>query len=169
MQLFFKKILTIILCLFLCSCSLNFKKNDKNEKYLNLMETLTLHDESLFVHSSKVFDISFECSNTPSGYRYYVVVDNPRYAMYGVSVLAIVVDNDYSEEMAANAGIFEDVAYNLVPGQTLLENGYVKGISVSGIVKSETPPILKVVVQYHSYKQEVKQEYFIYDFSEDGE
>lgn len=163
-----KKIISIIICsVLIFGCSKRVNADDTDEKYRNLYQTLIMHDDSLFVNNTDLFDISFEGSMTNKGYRYYVVLDNPRYAMYGVSIIALVVDEDYSNLMAPNAGIFENVSYKLVPGQTNNEDGYVKGISISGICENQESVKLKVLVQWHSNRQEVKQEFFYHDFSLD--
>lgn len=163
-----KKIISIIICsVLIFGCSKRVNADDTDEKYRNLYQTLIMHDDSLFVNNTDLFDISFEGSMTNKGYRYYVVLDNPRYAMYGVSIIALAVGEDYSDLMAPNAGIFENVSYKLVPGQTNSEDGYVKGINISGICDNQESVKLKVLVQWHSNRQEVKQEFFYHDFSLD--
>lgn len=165
-----KIILLIALVLLLNGCALVPAKDDKDVLYLNLIDSLNLRDKNGFETNSEIFDLTFELNEIENGYRYYVTLDNPKYAMYGVSILAIEEGEDYSDKMAANAGIFEDDDYYLVPGQAEPSKGYVKGISISGLSNSlEEKPKLKVIVQWHSSKQEIRQLFFYHDFNEIGD
>ena len=152
-----KKLITILLVLFiLCGCQLNKQTNDKDENYLNLIDTLK--DRSVFASESDSFDIELQVAKTNDAYRFYVIIDNPNYAMYGVEAIAVEKGVDYSLNMAANVGVFEDIEYNMVPGQANPDKGYVTGLSISGVTASSTPTI-HVLVQWYSKKQEVHQEF----------
>lgn len=165
-----KIILLISLLLLLNGCALLPEKDDNDVLYLSLIDSLNLRDSSGFIAKSEIFDVTFELSELNNGYRYYVTIDNPKYAMYGVSILAIEDGVDYSDKMAANAGVFEDNDYYLIPGQANPSKGYVKGISISGISNSlEEKPKLKVIVQWHSSKQDVRQVFLYHDFNVAGE
>lgn len=141
----------------LCGCQLDSSTSKNDEEYLNLIETL--NDRTTFVEASNVFDINLEVAKTNEGYRYYVIIDNPKNAMYGVGAIAVEKGFDYTLNMAANVGIFEDVEYNLVPGQADPNKGYVTGLSISGTT-TNAEPTLHVLVQWYSKKQEVHQEFF---------
>ena len=141
----------------LSGCSINKSEDNTQENYLNLIETLNEH--TTFSETSNNFSIACDIAKTDDAYRYYVIIDNPRNAMYGVEAVAIEKGVDYSLNMAANVGIFENREYNLVPGLADKDKGYVSGLSISAI--SATPnPELYVLVQWHSKKQEVHQEFF---------
>ena len=67
--------------------------------------------------------------------------------MYDIKIIVIEDGVDYSEVMAGNIGIFEDGSYNMIPNQTNIEKGFVKGLSVSGITdKADTS--LKVMITW---------------------
>lgn len=152
-----KKIFTFILVLLLCGCNVKKTTDSNDDKYLNMIDTI--NDHQVFSDSSAFFDISGDVAKTNDGYRYYVIIDNPRNAMYGIEAIAIEKGFNYSLNMAANVGIFEDISYNMLPGQANVDKGYVSGLSISGITTNENPTIY-VMVQWYSAKQEIHQEFF---------
>ena len=142
----------------LCSCSLFNSKTDYEEKYINLIDAINERTE--FSTFSSYFTISTDINKIDdSSYRYFVIVDNPRVAMYGVEIIAVEKGINYANNMAANVGVLDDTSYHMIPGQTRVEKGYVKGLTVSGISASENPTI-DVLVQWHGKDQNVTQEFF---------
>lgn len=147
MQLNFKKIISFLLAAFLlCSCSeIGRKKADPNERYIYMIETLQEHE--LFAEESGYFDITADMAKIEGGYRYYITVDNPRLAMYDVELLAIEKGVNYLNNMAANVGIFEEEEYHMIPNQSNVQEGYVKGVIASGL--TQNPEItLHIFVQF---------------------
>ena len=133
----------MLLCL--CACNNGEASVSGNEKYIDYCDLLSEHSE--FIERSEYFDISTDITPIEDGYRFYVIIDNPKVAMYAVEVIAVEDGVDYTKTMAANIGIFEDTAYTLIPNQANVEQGFVKGISISGI--SENPnPQLKLLIEW---------------------
>ena len=79
-------------------------------------------------------------------YRYYIILDDPKIAMYNVMMIAVENGVSYQEceTMVPSFGIFED-RVSLVPGQVNYEEGYVKGISISGQSDKDTMDLLILV------------------------
>ena len=96
-----------------------------------------------------MFDLRWEIAKTDEGYRYYVFIDNPRSALYNIKAIAVEDNSDYTKNMAANIGIFETKRYNMIPNQSKVEDGYVSGISISGI-SSNSQINLRVLVQWEN-------------------
>ena len=121
----------------LCGCGFEVTKDvSVDSRYEDMIELLETNEK--FEESSNFYDVSYDIVQIENGYRYYIYIDNPRVALYNVQVLAIEDGVDYSRYMAANVGIFEDVKYHLVPNQTNVDKGYVKGLMISGVTeKSE--------------------------------
>jgi len=92
--------------LLLTSCS-NSKDIDAGamERYNSMIEQLSTRTD--FKTKSEYFDISLDVGSIDGAYRFYVTIDNPKAAMYNVEAIAIESDVDYSNEMAANIGLFE--------------------------------------------------------------
>ena len=153
-----KKFLVVIVSLLLlCGCEIKKQTNSNDDKYLNLIETL--NDRTTFLESSEFFDITTDIAKTNDAYRYYVIIDNPKNAMYDVEAVAVERGVNYTLNMAANIGVFEEMDYNLLPGQANPSKGYVSGLSISGV--SSTPnPTLYLVVQWYSSKQDIHQEFY---------
>lgn len=151
-----KKILSTVFVLFLLvGCKTNTSTNN-DEKYFNLLDTLI--NRTSFVTESSFYTISTDISKTSEGYRYYVTFDNPKNAMYDVTIIAVEEGVDYNVNMAPNVGIFEEKNFNLVPFQANPDKGYVSGLTISGVSSSEGV-WLRCLVQWHSKKQEVHQEF----------
>ena len=155
-----KKLLCVfILLLTLCACDDSGKQvADPDERYMYIIEMISEHES--FETASDYFDINVEMAKIENGYRYYITVDNPRIAMYDVEMLAIEKNVDYRTQMAANVGIFDEKEYNLVPNQANVDQGYVKGLVISGVSKYPDTK-LYVFVQYKNRDYSVtRSEYF---------
>lgn len=114
------------------------------KQYYDMIENLSSSDDFSFTTNN--FSFVYELTNTNEGYRYYIVIDRPRSAMYNVKVVAFEEGFDKEKEFAPNAGIFDE-RINMLPNQVNIVNGYVKGISISGIAKNDYP-ILYCLVQW---------------------
>jgi len=141
----------------LCGCSYFNTKDEKQESYNNLLDTIK--DRTTFASASDYFNISYDITNTDEGYRYYITIDAPRVAMYGVQVIAVERGQVFSNNMAANIGILDGEEYNMIPNQANVSKKYVAGLTVSANTDVENPDIL-MLVQWYSKSQEVKQEFF---------
>lgn len=151
-----KKILTILLLsLFLVSCT------DSDMEALRTYEEMIsiLEDAGEYVSSSDYYSLSINFSRTAQEKRYYIVVDNPQVAMYDVKIIAFEEGTVDSEEACPNVGIFDE-EFNLVPNQINKENGFVKGISVSGVYENDDPTILCLVQWINEDNTKVFREYF---------
>ena len=139
-----KKIL-LILCLFLlCACSNSDEiSRSENETYLDIINQLQEHED--FSNESELFDVTFDIAKTNDAYRFYIIIDNAKTAMYDICAVAIEKNVDYSKTMAANIGIFEDKKYSLIPNQSNPSKGYMKGISISGITNKNDPELYLLV------------------------
>ncbi|MBR0137391.1 MAG: hypothetical protein IJM15_03190 [Erysipelotrichaceae bacterium] len=76
-------------------------------------------------------------------YRYDLIIDEPKVAMYDVEALAIIrgeSDQISTEVMMPSVGIFDDF-YNMVPNQVYKDRGYVAGVVLS---LTSTEPSLKI-------------------------
>lgn len=147
-----KKLLIIMLaCIMLAGCQNNTRQLDdeKYNAYLTYYQAIldtenkgtTCQDFNIELISNKIGE---------NRYRYDVIIDQPRVAMYDIKVLVIVENVEgtiNTTEMMPSIGIFEDVAYNMVPNQVDKEKMFVEGLDLS--VLSNEPSIhLGVMVSY---------------------
>lgn len=142
-----KKILVSIcflLCLTACKKS-NPEISNPSDNYRYIIEMIKDNDN--FVQQSSYYDIDVQIAKIDDGYRYYIIIDNPKIAMYDIVVVGIEKGVDYTNTMAANVGIFEESKYNIVPNQANPDKGYVKGLVVSGICENPKTDIY-VYVQF---------------------
>lgn len=129
-----------------------------NERYRDLVEQLQARDD--FKTSSEFFDIDFDIASIDNGYRYYVTIDNAKVAMYEIEAIAIEKDVDYTNLMAANIGLFEDIKYSIIPGQVYASEGFVKGINISGTTSNATPTLYVCVIWHNKDLSITHREYF---------
>ncbi len=128
-----KKIILVMLLMITSGCSTKTVDSDieKMSKYNSLyVDCLNNADFKL---KSDNFNIELDFTQMDNGYNYYIVIDEPKIAMYDVE--AIVIENlmNYNEiDMMPTVGIFESAEYNLVPFQTNKQNNFYGGIVISG-------------------------------------
>lgn len=151
-------IMILALLLLFTGCTNNSAsiEEEKLEKYKNYYESIT--DNAAFTAISSFYDIQVVMNRLGDGtYRYDIIIDNPRIAMYDIEVIAVENDMLYSQSLLENKmmptlGVFEDdtIEYNMIPNQVNLDSGYIRGISISGI--STTAVIdLKIRVSWKDY------------------
>lgn len=136
------------------------------EKYNSMIEQLNSRTD--FKTSSEYFDIDLEVGTIDDGYRFYITIDNPKAAMYNVQAVAIEGDVDYQDTMAANIGLFEDTTYCLIPNQTNVSKGFVKGINISGVSNNENPIIYVLVSWSNKDLSVTKREFFKLGVNNEG-
>ncbi|NCB32836.1 MAG: hypothetical protein EOM64_02965 [Erysipelotrichia bacterium] len=130
-----------------------------------------VEDNDKFIESSLYYHLSSEMSEMPDGtHRYYIFLDQPQIAMYDVMMLAVENDTPYDEadKMMPSIGILDNADYNLIPFQSYTENGYVKGLVISGEC-TDSNVKLKLLVEWKDKNQErTTREFFSFDLTMDG-
>lgn len=142
----------------LCSCKEKDTTSEADKRYLAMAEMISSHDT--FSRGASYYNLETDIAQIDGGYRYYVILDNPKIAMYDVEIMAFEVGTDYTKTMAACVGIFEEETYNLIPKQTNTTYNYVAGLSVSGISNNQNVT-LHVLVQWKNKSGTVQyREYY---------
>lgn len=140
-----KKIsLVLISLLLIAGCSSEKKKTSPQEKYSDMIDLVKSYDD--YSTTSDYFEVSSEETKLADGsYRYYIVIEKAKIAMYDVEAIAIESGVDYSEHMAANVGIFEESTYSMIPNQANTDKGYVSGLVISGLTSKPKTSLLMLV------------------------
>ena len=115
-----------------------------------------------FKSSSDYFSVSASLNDLGGGsYRYDVIVDEAKVAMYDVEILLIQDDGSLviSDTMMPSVGIFEGLTYYMIPYQVNTKANYVKGFDLNGI-SSVVPIRLKMVVHWKDAQTKEFKEYF---------
>ena len=149
----------------LTGCS-NVKEIDTAEerviRYESFLSAIEANDS--FVYTSNYFDMEGIMNlNADGTYRYDVVIENPRIAMYDVQVLCVPRDATgtlQTKDLCPSAGILEEASYNLVPNQTNKDKGYPAGVIVSGVTKEDTVT-LEVLVVWNGYARLAENRQFL--------
>lgn len=156
-----KKILILLMALSLSACTFTSSNTNANVRYFAMIELIEERDQ--FAEESNYFDIIVEMSRIEGGFRYYVIVDNARSAMYDVEAVAIEKGVDYSSTMAATVGIFEETEYIMIPNQANPDKGYVAGLSFSATTTSADTDIYVLVQWKNRDRTETNREFFHLD------
>jgi len=150
----------------LTACSSTAKADQLKIETYKTMYTDVLN-ASGFINSSTFFTVTPSVNAlTDSTYRYDVILDDPKVAMYDVEILLIRDDGSLviSESMMPSVGIFEGKTYTMIPHQTNTSANFVQGFDLNGI--SATIPIkLKMVVQWKDASNNPFKEYFQFDLT----
>ena len=154
-----RKIISTLLVVFLLSaCSSDSTINKSaSERYNSMIEQLSSRTD--FKSSSEYFDISFDITSIDGGYRFYISIDEAKIAMYNIEAIAIEENVDYSNTMAANIGLFEDEKYSLIPNQSYVDKGFVKGVNISGTTENSNPTLYVLVVWSNKDLSTTKREF----------
>lgn len=158
-------ILAMISALFLSGCSAGNQtgrvvSKAKQEEYETYYKAVL--ENPVFVQNSSDYDISFEMNQIPDGtYRYYIILDQAKTAMYDVIMIAVENDKAYDSatRMMPSSGIFEDPV-SLIPGQVNKKDGYAKGIVMSGETDQKSVD-LKILVEWSNQDHTEKNREFI--------
>ena len=143
-----KKILILLLVFCLCGCQNNVTQEESSsERYLDMISLIK--NNEVFLDRSAYFDVEIEVAKIDEGYRYYVIVDNPVIASYDVEVMAIEMGVDYSKQMAATIGIFDETEYSLIPNQSNPDKGFMEGLIASGMSDRDSVT-LYILIQWKS-------------------
>lgn len=142
----------------------NSEKADEYQTYYNAVA-----DNLSFAATSVNFNTELEMTKVEDGtYRYYIVMDQPKTAMYDIVAIAVEDNIAYADadKMMPSIGIFDDTK-SMIPNQVDSDNGYVKGIALSG--ECTKPSIeLKLLVQWtDKTKQNTKREFMSYTLDVD--
>lgn len=147
----------ILLSLWGCKTKEGIDINLQN-KYLDMIDSI--RNTESFEESNSCFNISTDLSKGDKTNRFYIIIDSPQIAMYDIEAVAIEENVDYTNTMAACVGIFEETEYSMVPKQVNSKEGYVKGISISGLTDSDSP-VLYMMIQWKNKDHNETYKHFI--------
>lgn len=151
-----KKIgLFILVAILLTGCTSGRDKlhQEKLNKYESLYQSVLDNDD--FASKSKHFDLRAKIEKESDGtYKYQVIIDNPRVAMYDISIIVVEDTKDIAlnKEMMVTSGVFEDKV-SMIPNQAREDAKYGNGIS---LVRDQTtnPEVnLKILVTWKSFNR----------------
>lgn len=157
-----KRIIFVIICIFLTGCSNYNPVDDKSNK---LYEQYKLYEQILnksksYQDGSDEFSIKLiinKINDTMN--RYDVVIDSPKINMYHLQAIA-KVEQDESDSLPS-LGILEDEVFSLVPNVIDKDKGIYKGVNLSGITEKKEFNILVYLTFYSDENSKKKEERFI--------
>jgi len=171
-----KKILIlIVLIITLAGCNKEETRQLDKEKY---NAYLTYYNAILSAENkqteSSCFDIELVVNKIAEDkYRYDVIIDNPKVAMFDIKALAIIETLSLEidqENMMPSVGILDGYHYSMVPGQLDKENDFYEGIILS-LTSKESALRVSVMVDYKPLNEEetIRQYFSLYTTYEEVE
>lgn len=147
-----KKILTLFLSVFLligCTTQKTKEDNQQFDSYNKIKQNLIQRRQ---FDSDAAFDVILLYNMIDEGYRYDIFIKNPQDDMY--NVLALCLANETAEQICPTIGIFDEESYNLKVGYINKQQGFYKGIQLSGTTSSKQD--IKLYVKYFQDEQKQK-------------
>ena len=166
---YMKKLFFVLLCTLLCA-GCNRSKSDKsqaaNAAYQGYFQAIS--DNSRFVGESYYYTVNGSMTQMPDGtYRYYIFIEDPQIAMYDITVLAVENGQKFPEtrKMMPCIGIFEDTDYSMIPYQVYADEGYVKGVVISGESIDDHVHLDMLVEWKDKNREKTLREYLSYELT----
>ena len=146
-----KKMLVLLVCLImLAGCHNEIKQMDEEKYNVYLTNYQSILDSEEEKSSSPNFDIQLVRNDLVDKYRYDLIIDNPKIALYNVKVL-MIVDNTTrtieTDRMMPSLGMLENREYNLIPYQVDLSKNCYAGLNLS-VLDYEPNIHVSVMVSY---------------------
>ncbi len=160
-----KKVITVIMTLLLLAgCMSDVTRELDKERYDAYMTSYqSILGEENKLTKSQNYDTELVVNKLADGsYRYDVIIDSPRVAMYQIKALAVIDDLSGQidkENMMPSVGILDDAIYNMMPNTLDKDKGFVAGLTLSLV--SDKPQLrIGLMVEYiDSSKVSSKREY----------
>ena len=159
-----KLILTLLVILMLTGCRKEARQLDeeKYDAYLTYYQSILDYENKL--SSSQNYDIKLAANKINDElYRYDVIIDNTRIAMYGIEILVIIDDLTMeidTSRMMPSIGIFDEEEYTMIPNQIDRNKNIVRGIDLSFTTNEDNVSVSVMVSFYDKDKTRNTKEYF---------
>lgn len=146
-----KTIILLVALLVLVGC---FDSQRVQEEQLARYETYwtSMLNETQFQTTSRNFNIEVDIDKVDNFYEYYVVIDEPKVAMYDIEIM--VIENselfDAFDRMLPSVGIFDE-PFNMVPYQVRRDLNYREGAALVRQELTEPQVTIQVMVMWKNY------------------
>lgn len=152
-----KKLLLVILCLFMTACATKTKDSDISDNALKKYK-----EDLSYIKKAKKFDdysdkmnVKLYYTEIDEGYRYEMVIDEPKQNMYNIE--AISYSTSCLDDYQPTIGYFDKETYSMIPGVVDKKKNIYKGITLSGRVKKKET--LKVLIKFDTQKSQSDEAY----------
>lgn len=148
----------LVICMLLCfmaGCTTHQDIDPAMQEYNQIEENIRkykTYDEQF------PFEINLIFNQIENEWRYDLVIDNPDVNMYDIKVLSYC--QSQKDQICPSIGIFDEEVYNLKPNYISKNEGYYKGIQLSGIT-SDKENVYVYVCYYADENYQEKIEKYI--------
>lgn len=160
-----KKILSILLCFLISGCNSSHQNQTVSDKSVEYYKKDLAYIKKCdnFTDYSEKANMRLYYTKIKSGYRYDLIIDEPKQNMYHIQVLAY---SKYClDDYQPTIGYFDHDSYSLIPHVVNKNEHIYKGISLSGRVSQKNH--LKILVQYYSDKKAKKKSRFCFEVKDE--
>ena len=152
-----KKLLLVILCLFMTACGTKTKDSDISDAVLKKYkeDLLYIKKAEKFDNCSDKMNIKLYYTEINKGYRYEMVIDEPKQNMYNIK--SISYSSSCLDDYQPTIGYFDKETYSMIPGVVDKKKNIYKGITLSGRVKKKET--LKVLIEFDTKESQSDESY----------
>ncbi len=152
-----KKFLLVILCLLMTACATKNKDSNISDNALKKYKEDLSYVKKIkkFDHYSDKMNIKLYYTEIDEGYRYEMVIDEPKQNMYNIE--AISYSASCLDDYQPTIGYFDKETYSMIPGVVDKKKNIYKGITLSGRVKKKET--LKVLIKFDTQKSQSDEAY----------
>ncbi len=157
-----RKTLLVVAIVLLAACKRTVI--DDNKANMHKYETYyqSILDNDTFLIKSDSFSLEAVMNQVGEFYRFSVILDNPKIAMFDIEMMAIIDDGSVSvnyEKVMPASGIF-DRSYNLIPYQQNEAAGFPRGIILDGVCDKPKVSLLVLISWRNEDKSKSFKEFF---------
>lgn len=134
-----KMLICLGLVLLLSGCHSKPENNETIEQYQSICDEL-LERSSFDTYDD--FKVTLTYNSVEEGYRYDVVIDEPKEKMQNIIAVATTKHSDYGPSV----GLFDEEPYHMSQ-EVDKENNIYKGLLLSGITSEEEPVFIYISYQ----------------------
>jgi len=142
-----KKILLVVIIMMMLACKQTVVDDSKANMHKYESYYQSILDNDTFFEKSESFSIEAVMNQVGEYYRFSVILDSPKIAMFDIEMMAIIDDGSVSvnyDKVMPASGVF-DRSYNLIPYQQNEAAGYPRGIILDGLCDKAKIDLLVMV------------------------
>lgn len=146
-----KKFFICLMSFLICGCSTHSSKEENQFQTYDYIKNKLIqqvqYDQTIDCQVSLIFN------KLSDNYRYDIVIHQPQKDMYHITAMCYASEGQ--DKICPNIGIFDEQEYHLKKDYVDKQNGFYKGIQLSGTVKRKQS--IKLYISYYIDSSQTKK------------